>query len=649
MRPASTASSREIRQVDRRLAAEPGFEWPHGRMLAARHRAPAAGPVRQACGHRAASGSAPRRPRRSARGATGQRSGTASRRSEAKRSSGTGQSASSAPTWCASRTRLSTIAASASRATCPAERRWPIPLQERTEHRGRGPLTGTPRPEPALLDEGSCPRRGAGFQPAEVRGRDPPGDQELGVRVIDHGPHTVHRSTRRLGIGRVELRRPSTAEEYEVERAVDVDAETPSAAPVVDGHAGDLLEPARQRVVGCEVGEVGEGRASAGDGDDIGRIPVVGQRLRQRRCGGRHKLPEVGRGRERDRAGAEDHEPAIADLGDESREARSRTVAQPPGPCGAGPASHRRRGSHAGADRRDAAGRPRSRRSAVRHPDPARHAGSRHRPRSRVRRRARRSSWDPGSSPDSKVPSMTRPSDRSRVRRPRREPRRCRTIAGGRRHIPRGAAGSIGPRGLAPLRDGAVGRHGPARVPQRCRPPRRLRGDRRSREDRARPARAAQGDRARRGSPASGPLGTARARPGSPDLRPPSDRRRAVAGRPLRRRRDRSGEGRQAAARSRIGTSGSGCSSWPRSPTSPPGSCRPVGPRRSRHAADRSLHPSLRGVSGSSGNGSRIWVRGVRRGRAQDGAARVRPSDEARRRRGPRPRTSCTTAPVPAG
>ena len=169
---------------------------------------------------------------------------------------------------------------------------------------------------PALLDEGSCPRRGAGFQPAEVRGRHPSGDQELGVRVVDHGPHAVHRSTNRRGVGRSELRRPSTAEEHEVERAVDVDAETPPAAAVVDRQAGDLLEPARQRVIGGQVGHVGEGRAGACHGDDIGRVPIVGQRSRLRRRGGRHQLPEVGRGRERDRAGAEDHESAIADPGD---------------------------------------------------------------------------------------------------------------------------------------------------------------------------------------------------------------------------------------------------------------------------------------------------------------------------------------------
>ena len=121
-----------------------------------------------------------------------------------------------------------------------------------------------------------------------------------------------------------------TTEEHQVERAVDVDAKTPPAAAVVDREAGDLLEPARERVVGGQVGQVGEGGAGTGHGDGISRIPVVRQYVRLRRRGGRHQLAAVGRGGERDRPRAEDHEPAIADLRDEL--AKPRPERTPGGP-----------------------------------------------------------------------------------------------------------------------------------------------------------------------------------------------------------------------------------------------------------------------------------------------------------------------------
>ena len=59
-------------------------------------------------------------------------------------------------------------------------------------------------------------------------------------------------------VGTVEPR-PPTAEQHEVERSVDVDPESGSSAPVVDRHAGVLLEPARERVVGRQIGDVRRG------------------------------------------------------------------------------------------------------------------------------------------------------------------------------------------------------------------------------------------------------------------------------------------------------------------------------------------------------------------------------------------------------
>ena len=113
-----------------------------------------------------------------------------------------------------------------------------------------------------------------------------------------------------LAVGGGQPAGPSVAEEHEVERAVDVDAQPPSLAKVGDRHARDLVEPARQHVVAGQIREAGEGVAGAGDGHDVGRVAVVRERARSVRGGGRDEGSTVGRAQERDRARAQDDEPA---------------------------------------------------------------------------------------------------------------------------------------------------------------------------------------------------------------------------------------------------------------------------------------------------------------------------------------------------
>ena len=130
-----------------------------------------------------------------------------------------------------------------------AERTGAIPLEQLAQH-GRGrPLAGTSGPEAALLDERTGPRRGVRFQPGEVRGRHPPADDELRPGIGDDRPDRVDDRADPGPIGRRDQVAPSSAEQDEVERAVDVDPEPGPAAPVVDRHAGVLVQPARQLVV----------------------------------------------------------------------------------------------------------------------------------------------------------------------------------------------------------------------------------------------------------------------------------------------------------------------------------------------------------------------------------------------------------------
>ena len=113
---------------------------------------------------------------------------------------------------------------------------------------------------------------------------------------------------------------PSIAEEHKVERPVDVDAQPPSPAKVDDRHARDLVEPARQHVVARQIREAGEGVAGASDGHDVGRVAVVRERRRSIRRGGRDERTTVGRAQERDRARAQDDEPARPDVVEQAPE-----------------------------------------------------------------------------------------------------------------------------------------------------------------------------------------------------------------------------------------------------------------------------------------------------------------------------------------
>ena len=183
----------DVGEIGRRLAPELGTQVGHASMLAPLRRqphgrgaarAPAATPVRRGCARRAAPGSARPRPQRSASRATDRRSGppAASRRRSDLRA---GQPASSAPNRCASGRRA--YRRSPPHRGAPGARRatGPVPLEERAQHARRRPLSDPPRTQTAFLDQRPRPRRRAGFQPGEVRGRHAAGHQELGRGVVD--------------------------------------------------------------------------------------------------------------------------------------------------------------------------------------------------------------------------------------------------------------------------------------------------------------------------------------------------------------------------------------------------------------------------------------------------------------------------------
>ncbi len=201
-----------------------------------------------------------------------------------------------------------------------AERRRTVALEECAEDGCRRPLAGAPRPQPALLDEGPGPRRGVHLQPGEIGCRDAPGDHQLGSRVIDDGADRAEDRPHPRGVLARQVRLPSPTHEHQVERAVDVDTEPCPTTAVVDRDPGVLIEPARQGVVGREVGHVREHVAGAGDGDDIGRVAVVGEGAWGLRRGGRDQLAAIGVGRERDGPGAQHDQPAVAEVDDQLAE-----------------------------------------------------------------------------------------------------------------------------------------------------------------------------------------------------------------------------------------------------------------------------------------------------------------------------------------
>ena len=203
-----------------------------------------------------------------------------SSRSEANRSSGAGQAASSAPSRWARRTRVSTMAASASRA------RWspnePGPSRSRSAPRMDAGLAaarmrtrtrlGKPArsTQAAFLDQRPSPRRRVTLEPGQRRRRRPAGDEELGSAVARDAPDGREPRPQRAEVD-VGLRRVRhVAGQHEVERAVDVHAEPPAATRSVDLVAGDLLS---QRGSALSPGRSGMAGSSSdpSDRDDVGR------------------------------------------------------------------------------------------------------------------------------------------------------------------------------------------------------------------------------------------------------------------------------------------------------------------------------------------------------------------------------------------
>ena len=257
-------------------------------------------------------GRLPRRPP-SGSAATGRRSGRASSRSEANRSSAAGQAASSAPSRWASSTRVSTIAASPSRARIPpsasgpsrsrsipsseAGRRWMrrrarSPASSGHAPAARSPAAHVPRRSPGSGPGRDAPARRASPPRPDRRRAAPPGGPSPPPGPRPGDPRSGRRST--------SAGAPRRPEQDQLERSVDVERQPPPAAQVGDREAGDLREPARQRVVAGQVRDVRE-RLRAGDRHDVGRVAVVGEGRRAVGAGGRHQVRDS---RARSRAGS---------------------------------------------------------------------------------------------------------------------------------------------------------------------------------------------------------------------------------------------------------------------------------------------------------------------------------------------------------
>ena len=179
-------------------------------------------------------------------------------RSEAKRSSGRGQCAASAPRRWASRTRRVDDGRVAEPGQVRAERPRPDPSRS-AEDDGRRPLPGQ---APCAS---RAPRRARG------RGRSPRSSQAMVAGLVRpatissaragrrrwHAPRPRRSSTRVAG-----RRRPGAPAPPSRTRSSGVSMSTPGASvgAVLDGHPALLGQPARQRVVGGEVGQVRQRR-----------------------------------------------------------------------------------------------------------------------------------------------------------------------------------------------------------------------------------------------------------------------------------------------------------------------------------------------------------------------------------------------------
>ena len=202
-------------------------------------------------------------------------------------------------------------------------RRWP--------HRPAGP--GGHRTTRGRPGRGAPPGR---TRPAAVRGRRPARRPRSSMsarvreavwrssqaRVVDEVRPAMSSSARRspgdLPDGResapegaeVDPRRcVAFADQHEVLRSVDVHAEAPSTLEVPDLVAGELAQPARQRVVAREIGDLRQ-PVRAGDGDDVRGEAIVGEGDALVRRRGVEEGAPVGGGRQRDGPGPEDDETA---------------------------------------------------------------------------------------------------------------------------------------------------------------------------------------------------------------------------------------------------------------------------------------------------------------------------------------------------
>ncbi len=193
-----------------------------------------------------------------------------------------------------------------------------VPLQEGAEHRRRRPLPRPGRPQASLLHERPRPGGGPPLEPRQGRGRRPPGDEEFRARIRSHPPDRPDPLHDERVRGRID--RPG---EHEVERTVEVHGEPTSSAKVGDGVAGDLLEPARHRVVAGEVRDISQPVRGGRHGDDIRGIAIVREGLSAVGAGGRDERDAVMARRERDRPGPQQHEPPRRPL-------RPDEVAEPP-------------------------------------------------------------------------------------------------------------------------------------------------------------------------------------------------------------------------------------------------------------------------------------------------------------------------------
>ena len=172
-----------------------------------------------------------------------------------------------------------------SRARWRPERAGPVALEQRAEDRGRaaaGPGDCAASRRPRSSTSARVRAAVVPLEPARASPPSPAGDQELGARIgaRRRGPPPIACSrTRRCRRRRSAsaARPPRAADEDEVERAVDVDRRAASGVAGRRPVAGDLREPARQRVVGREVRQVARAPRPRGDRDDVRRVAVVGE------------------------------------------------------------------------------------------------------------------------------------------------------------------------------------------------------------------------------------------------------------------------------------------------------------------------------------------------------------------------------------